>query len=468
MSQIRDKQKLLIINENMWRVMWKLSVPAILAMVLFGLNAFLDAVFVGQLINATALAAVSISYPLSQITFGLGSLIGIGAGTVLSIAIGAGDTSSQKKILGNITTLCFIIAAAFAIPSWFFAEEMVSLMGAEGELLRLGTEYFKATLPGAFFWILGLAINMLISGEGKLKEAAYMMAIGLIINIILNPIFISTFEMGVAGAAWATNIGMITYAIVGYWYFIRGKASFDTDIRYLGIDKKLSKSILSLGFPSLIMSLMGLIQALVVYNAINNYGTQSDVAFFAASHRTVLFLITPLFGLMRALQPVIGMNYGAGKMDRVESSYKTFSLAGFLIIFPFWLLMNIFPENSLSLMLPGYTYGPEEIWNFRVYTFVLPLLPLVFMGLTFFPSIERGKIASILALLRQLIFYIPVMLIIPMYFGIRGVFFGATVIDVIMTILIVHYVNKELKKIRQKEPEKKHEFTEDELLPKQV
>ena len=130
--------------------------------------------------------------------------------------------------------------------------------------------------------------------------------------------------------------------------------------------------------------------------------------------------------------------------------------------------MNIFPENSLSLMLPGYTYGPDEIWNFRVYTFVLPLLPLVFMGLTFFPSIERGKIASILALLRQLIFYIPVMLIIPMYFGIRGVFFGATVIDVIMTILIVYQVNKELKKIKQKETVIKQDFAEETLQPKQV
>ncbi len=431
----------------MWEVLWKLSLPAVLAMVLFGLNAFLDAVFVGQLVNSNALAALSLAYPLSQITFGLGSLVGVGAGTALSIALGANEESTLKRILGNLTLLSLIFSLLFAVPAWIFARELVSLMGATGELLEVGTIYFKATLPGAFFWIQGLAANMLIRGEGKLKEAAIMMAMGLIVNILLNPIFISVFDMGVAGAAWATNVGMFVYSIIGYLYFMRGKASFDTDWRYLGLDKGIVKSILSLGLPSLIMSLMGLIQALVVYNAINRYGTEGDVAFFAAANRIVLFLLTPLFGLMRALQPVIGMNYGAQQIGRVEKGYNTFSLAGTLIIFPFWLWMNLLPESALNLMLPGVILTAEDIWNFRVYTFVLPFMPLVFMGLTFFPSIERGKIASILSLMRQLVFYVPVMLIAPVYFGVRGVFFGSTAIDLVVTGLILLTVRSEFKKL---------------------
>ena len=447
MQNPRDKQKQLILNAGMWQVMWKLSLPAVLAMVLFGLNAFLDAVFVGQLVNANALAALSLSYPLSQITFGLGSLVGIGAGTALSIALGANEDGTLKKILGNLTFLSLGFSLLFAVPSWIFAEEMVALMGAKGELLELGTIYFKATLPGAFFWIQGLAYNMLIRGEGKLKEAAGMMAIGLVVNILLNPVFISWFDMGVAGAAWATNVGMLVYTLIGFRYFQKGRASFDTDPWYIGLDKKISKSILSLGFPSLIMSLMGLIQALVVYNAINNHGTDADVAFFAAANRIVLFLLTPLFGLMRALQPVIGMNYGANQIVRVEEGYKTFSLAGTLIILPFWLWMNILPESALSLMIPGQVFTSEDIWNFRIYAFVLPFLPLVFMGLTFFPSVERGKMASILSLMRQLVFYVPVMLIAPAYFGVRGVFFGSTAIDLIVTALIILTVRSEFRKL---------------------
>lgn len=447
MENPRDKQKRLILNSDMWQVMWKLSLPAVLAMVLFGLNSFLDAVFVGQLINSIALAALSLAYPLSQITFGLGSLVGVGAGTALSIALGANDIGSQRRILGNLTMLSLIFSLLFAIPAWFFAEEMVALMGAKGELLSLGTEYFKATLPGAFFWIQGLAINMLIRGEGKLKEAAYMMAIGLVVNIILNPIFISVFDWGVAGAAWASNVGMLVYTILGHVYFLRGKASFDTDVFYLGLDSKVARSILSLGLPSLIMSLMGLIQALVVYNAMNAYGTDDEVAFFAAANRIVLFLLTPLFGLMRALQPVIGMNYGAGQIDRVEGGYKTFSLTGLMLILPFWLWMNIKPESALNLMIPGLEYTSTDLWNFRVYIFVLPFLPTVFMGLTFLPAVERGKVASILSLLRQLIFYVPVMLIAPAFFGTLGVFFGATAIDLIMTLLIGLTVRKEFTKL---------------------
>jgi putative MATE family efflux protein len=456
-NNLRDKQKKLILEGRMWEVLWKLSLPAVLAMVLFGLNAFLDAVFVGQLVSSTALAALSLAYPLSQITFGLGSLIGVGAGTALSIALGANEESTLKRILGNLTLLSLLFSLVFAIPAWIYAKELVSLMGARGELLELGTVYFKATLPGAFFWIQGLATNMLIRGEGKLKEAAVMMAAGLLVNIILNPIFISLLDLGVAGAAWATNTGMLVYSIIGHVYFIRGKASFDTDWKYIGLDKPIVKSILSLGLPSLIMSLMGLIQALVVYNAMNKYGTDGDVAFFAAANRIVLFLLTPLFGLMRALQPVIGMNYGAQQIERVEKGYKTFSLAGTLIVLPFWIWMNILPESALNLMLPGVELSTEAIWNFRVYTFVLPFLPLVFMGLTFFPSVERGKIASILSLMRQLVFYVPVMLIAPLYFGVRGVFFGSTAIDLVVTGLIILTVRAEFKKLKNRTHRHHHE-----------
>ncbi|HAS47267.1 MAG TPA: MATE family efflux transporter [Microscillaceae bacterium] len=442
-----NNQKEFILKEDLTKVMWKLSLPAIAAMVLFGLNAFLDTVFVGQLINETALAGVALAYPLTSIMFGIGSLAGTGAASALSIALGANDATTQKKLLGNATLMMLVSTAIFAIPAYIFAESLIQMMGGKGAILQEGVRYFKVTLLGSFFWIYGLGLNFIIRGEGKMKQAAIMMIYGLALNIILNPIFIKVLGWGVEGAAWATNIGMILYCIIEYWYFVKGKASFEAQIQVIRYDKAVFRSIVSMGMPGFIMSLMGLVQAIVVFNALSNYGTERDLAFFAAANRLMLFLMTPLFGLMRAMQPVTGISFGAGNYDRVKRSFIVFSKTGFYIVAPFWLLLTLFPSGALHLVLPKMVFTASELFNFRVYMAVLPVLPVVFMALTFFPSINEGKYGSIIGLARQLVFYVPIMLILPRLFGIQWIYVGATLIDIILTLWVLAIVRQLFKKL---------------------
>lgn len=447
----KNQQKELILGENLQKVMWKLSLPAIAAMVLFGLNAFLDTVFVGQLINETALAGVALAYPWTGVMLGLGSLAGTGAASALSIALGANDTFTQRKLLGNATLLMFISSAVFVIPAYIFAEPLIQMMGGKGAILQEGTAYFRVTLLGAFFWIYGLGLNFIIRGEGKMKQAALMMIYGLVINIILNPIFIVVFKWGVMGAAWATNIGMIIYCIIGFNYFRKGKASFEANPYYIGYDKTVFKSMLSMGMPGFIMTMMGLLQAIVVFSALSNFGTERDLTFFAAANRIQLFLMTPLFGLMRALQPVAGISFGAKDFVRVRQSLVMFTKAGFYIIAPFWLLLTLFPEGSLHLILPDMKFTASDLFNFRVYMAVLPALPLVFMALTFFSAIDEGKYGSMIGLARQVVFYVPVMLLLPRFWGIEWIYFGATAIDVILTLWIFLIVRQLFRKLSQAE-----------------
>ncbi len=447
MAEIKNQQKELILNEDLTKVMWKLSWPAIAAMVLFGLNAFLDTVFVGQLIDETALAGVALAYPLTSIMFGIGSLAGTGAASALSIALGSNDVATQKKLLGNATFMMMVTTAIFAIPSYIFAKPLIQMMGGKGAILQEGVSYFRVTLIGSFFWIYGLGLNMVIRGEGKMKKAATMMVYGLVLNIILNPIFIEVLGWGVQGAAWATNIGMVLYCIVGFRYFSRGQASFDAQISTISYDKPIFNSILSMGMPGFIMSIMGLVQAIVVFNALSNFGTDRDLAFFAAANRLMLFLMTPLFGLMRAMQPVTGISFGAGDFTRVKRSLVVFSKTGFYIVTPFWLLLTLFPSGALHLVLPNMVFTAAELLNFRIYMAVLPALPLVFMALTFFPSINEGKYGSIIGLARQLVFYVPIMLVLPRLFGIQWVYLGATLIDIILTLWVLIVVRQLFKKL---------------------
>ena len=451
----KEKQKQMILSENMWRVMLKLSWPAIVAMVLYGLNTVFDAVFVGRYVGETALAGVSIAYPLSQMTLGIGSLIGVGAGSALSIALGANDKLTQKRILGNVNYLSLIISVAYGVLVWFFAEPLVKFMGGQGEALAIGTQYFKVTVLGSVFWVHGLACNMVVRAEGKMKSAALMMGIGLAVNLLANFILVGLLGFGAAGAAWGTNIGMLVYTILGLKYFSGQKSSFEAHPFQLHRDKKILKSIMSMGMSSLIMSVMSLVQAVVVFNALSGFGTTSDIAFYGATYRIFTLMLTPLFGLMRALQPVAGINYGAGNNERVIKSAKVFILSGVILMLPFWLALMIAPQGLLSTMLPDAVFGASDLLNFRVFMVLLPILPAVFMAMTFFPAINKGKVASVMGILRQLILYVPIMLILPKLCGVKWVYFGSMAIDVIISLVMIFIFIKTFKTLRKHEEARK-------------
>lgn len=448
----KEKQKQMILSENPWKVMFKMSWPAIIAMVLYGLNSVFDAIFVGNYVGETALAGVSLAYPLSQMTLGIGSLIGVGAGSALSIALGANDKNTQEKLLPNVNFLSIIISIVYGVAAWFLAETLVKFMGGQGEALRLGTQYFKITAIGSIFWVYGLSANMIVRAEGKMKSAAIMMGVGLAVNILANYIFIGLLGFGVMGAAWGTNIGMFVYTIFGLLYFSKGKVSFSASPFKINKDKKIIKSIMSMGMSSLIMSVMGLVQAIVVFKALSGIGTTSDLAFYGASYRIFTLMLTPLFGLMRALQPVVGINYGAGNNVRVIKSVKIFIISGILLLIPFWIPMMFAPQAILSTMIPDKIFDAASLLNFRVFMGLLPLLPIVFMAMTFFPSINKGKSASLIGLARQLVFYVPVMLILPRLFGIKWVYFGSAAIDVVITIMIIFMLTNEFRKLRKNNP----------------
>ena len=187
-GKIKENQKQFILTGNLWKVMVQLSWPAVIAMVLYGANTVLDAIFVGQFVGETAMAGVSLTYPLSQISVAFGSLLGVGAGSVLSIALGSQDKETQYKLLGCVNRLSLICTAIYMVVTLVFSKQLVAVMGGSGEALTLGNNYFRVTIFGAFFWVYGLAGNMIIRAEGKMKTAAWMMGAGLVVNAIADDV----------------------------------------------------------------------------------------------------------------------------------------------------------------------------------------------------------------------------------------------------------------------------------------
>ncbi|MGL5514045.1 MAG: MATE family efflux transporter, partial [Sporomusa sp.] len=429
-------------------VMISLSWPAIIAMFLYGSNAVVSAAFVGQFVGETALAGVSVAYPLTQISVGFGLLIGVGAGAVLSIAIGSKDKSTQERLLGAANCLTLLVTAGYMAFGLAFSSELIKIMGGVGEVLILGESYFKITVIGALFWIYGLAANMIVRSEGKMQAAAVMMGIGLAVDVLANYVLVAKLNFGVEGSAWATNIAMLVYTLLGLVYFGKGFSSFKTRVLSFYWDVKMVKSIMSLGMSSFISAVMALAQGVVIFNALAQYGTVPETAFYGVVYRLFIFALTPIFGIMQALKPVVGINYGAGQYERVIHSYKLFTLASILLALPFWVISMTSPTLILGLMLPDQVFSGTQLLYFRIYMAIMPLLAATFMAMSFFPSINKGQPAVMIGLARQLVLYVPVMMILPKMMGVSGSYFGSLAIDAIIVLWTVVMVKKEFSLLR--------------------
>jgi len=205
----RDPHASLILDGTPFLVLWRMAGPAVAMMLLFGLNSVLDAVYIGQLLGQQALAGVSLAFPVTQITLGLGSLAGIGGGVMLSIAIGRDDAATLRLLPGACIGIALAVSLLYAVLGAGLAKQLVGGMGARGALVPIAADYLRAHALGGFAAITGLSLNMLLRGEGKMGLAAKYMAAGLCANLLLTPLFFAVFDWGVAGAAWATNLGAL-------------------------------------------------------------------------------------------------------------------------------------------------------------------------------------------------------------------------------------------------------------------
>ncbi|WP_020589593.1 MATE family efflux transporter [Desulfobacter curvatus] len=420
---------------NLRKVMWRLSIPSILGMVLFGINQLIDGIFVGTFVGELALGGVSLSLPLAQMFLGLGSMVGGGAASLLSIALGSKDVEMQHKVLPIMNTVSVLITAMTMLVGLLFSGGLVRMMGGTGALFDFGNAYLRVIVIGAILPIWGLGCNLVIRGEGKMKTAMIMMGIGLATNIVLNYVFIVLLNWGVIGAAWATNAGMLVVCVLGLSYFASDRPSFSTRVWALGFDGKVLMRLVVLGLPSLIMQVMMVIMMLTVYRLIARHGGDADIAFIGAAFRIYFVASLPVIGMMRALQPIVGINFGADLFDRVQDSVRTFWIAMTGILGGMWIVVLIFAVPILSTMLPNRIFSDAELQNFRLFMTALPVLPLSFIAITYFPSVGNGRAANILALARQVVLFIPAAIVCASIWKVNGVYYALFGTDFIISIV---------------------------------
>ncbi|MBN3958497.1 MATE family efflux transporter [Nostoc sp. NMS8] len=445
-SQVRNE----ILQGNLFKLMFKLSAPGILVTLLINMNAFIDALFAGQFLGETAIAGISLALPLTAIMNGFAYLVGTGSASILSRAIGAGDIKTQSKIFGNLIIVGIFISSFITVIGYSYSEELIKLMGGDGKVAFAGSEYFKTYILGSVFYILAVASNQLIKSEGKVRLAMSFAGIYVIVNIILNPIFVIVFHWGIQGIAFATVTAMIVFCIINLTYFLSGKSSIPVNPKKLVLAINLLPGILSVGISALLGSIMDLVQSFIVFKSLSYYGTNHDIAFYGATLRLTSLAFIPLDGFVSALQPVIGINYGAGNYDRLKKSYFTFIIWVTALAVLFWLPMQLSPTTFLSWLLPNSTFTNNDLLNFRILTLLIPTMAFIPFGSVFFQSIGKGKTVSIIIILNSVIFFIPSIVILSKYLGVSGVYYGMALTNILLLITAILLTFMEFQKMNMK------------------
>ena len=273
-----------LLTKNPFSLMLELSIPAILGMVVVGLYNMMDSIFIGQMVGAAQMGAVSVSYPFTLINAGSAAMLGVGSASVLSRAIGKKDEGTIKKIMGNLVAMVILLSVIYTIIGMVFTRQLLSLAGASDNILNYAEKYLRIVFAGSLFVNFFQSANMVIRGEGQLKKAMSIIASGAILNIILDPIFITILKpygMGIEAAAFATILSQFVQAVITLWYF--RKKSPNVKIGRIRIDGELLPQVLSVGVSALLMQILTLVQQTVIYRVAANYGGETS-QFFWVQH----------------------------------------------------------------------------------------------------------------------------------------------------------------------------------------
>lgn len=452
MTQKQDSRSNLL-EGNIFKTMLSLSIPAILGMVVIGLYNFMDAVFVGRMVGPEAMTAVKVSYPFTLLNSGIATLIGTGSASVLSRAVGKKDQGTINQIMGNLIALIVLLSLIITAVGECFTTGLLSLSGAKGDILSQAERYLKVVFVGSLFVNFAQSANMVMRGEGKLKIAMGIMAAGALLNIALDPLLISLMgkENGILGAAWATVISQVLQAVFTLWYF--RKKSENVRINKVKIHGNLVGPVLSVGVSAMLMQVMTMVQQTVMYNTVERWGGGSWQTILGACLSLQSFAFIPLWGISQGFQPAVGTNFGAKQYDRVRSFTKVFMIAATALALVFYLPIMLAPKAMLGMFITDEAICSQGAPMLRVLFATYISYGVLILAITFFQAIGKAAAASAMALLRQVLLFLPLVVLLPTVFTVpvQGVFYAQMFTDLIVLLIGIVLLAKAFANIRKEE-----------------
>ena len=412
------------------------AIPSVISQIISSVYNICDRIFIGQGVGALAIAGLAITMPIMNIIHAFGALIGVGAGARMSIVLGKKDNNWAENILGNSLIFTIILSGTVMLFSYLFLDKILVLFGATEATVSYAREYMVIVLPGMFLTTMAFNLTSLMRTSGYPLKSMFTLGGGAVLNIILDALFIFGFDLGIAGAAWATTISMAVTSLLSILHFMR-KDSFIRFKRH-GFKPKgyIFKNIFMIGMSPFLMNVGAAGVVAILNSQLIRYGGDLAVGAYGIANSYMNLIVLLILGVCMGMQVIAGYNYGAGHPDRLK---KVFSLT-MLVCVSIGMLSSIFGCSMPRLISKAFTNDNTLLDILEVglplLSVMSPLIAFTIVNSNFFQSIDKPWIAIITSLSRQVIFLIPLMFVVPLLFenvgfkGINGVFAACTLSDV--------------------------------------
>ena len=436
-------------TEKIGKLLKQYALPAIIAQTASSLYNMVDSIFIGQGVGPLAISGLAVTFPLMNLSTAFGTLVGAGAATMLSVLLGQKNYKAANKVLGNVVTLNTIIGLAFMAVALIFIDPILYFFGASENTLPYAKEYITIILIGNVITHLYFGLNAAMRSSGNPKKAMGLTIFTVVFNTILDPIFIFAFDMGIAGAAWATVIAQTVAMFVVIHHFNDKTRPFHFEKGIFRLDMRVAKDSLSIGMGPFLMNAAACLVTLFINQQLRKYSGDLGIGAYGICNRFVFMFAMICMGLNQGMQPIAGYNYGARQYSRVkEVFWKTAKLA--MVMTTICFIFGMFlPKAAVGI----FTHD-EELMNLsakalRIMTLVFPIVGFQMIATNFFQSLGMVKKSVILSLSRQILFLLPLLYALPMWFESNGVWMSFPISDALATLLTIFMLGRLFKKFSQ-------------------
>ncbi|WP_315515806.1 MATE family efflux transporter [Hoylesella shahii] len=431
------------------QLLMRYAVPAIIAMTASSLYNMVDSIFIGQGVGAMAISGLAITFPLMNLSTAFGAGVGVGASSLLSVKLGQKDYGAAQNILGNTVMLNIITGISFSIISLLFLEPILMFFGASAQTLPYAKDYMEIILCGNVITHLYFGLNALQRAAGKPQLSMYMTIFTVILNAILDPIFIWPLGLGIRGAAYATVLSQL-FALIWQVVMFSNKAEFIHFKRGIyRLKSQLVKNIIGIGMSPFSMNVCACFVVIIINNSLVDHGGDMAVGAYGIINRIAFIFVMITIGVNQGMQPIAGYNYGAMKFDRMMRVLKYAVICGTCVTTVGFIVGQFFPEQCVRLFTSDETLISLSVHAMRLTTVSFPIIGFQMVVANFFQSIGKAKVSVFLSLSRQLVFLIPMLLILPTLYGVDGVWYSMPVADTIsalVTAIIMYLFMRKINK----------------------
>ena len=417
------------------QLLMRYAIPAIIAMTASSLYNMVDSIFIGQGVGALAISGLAITFPLMNLSTAFGAGVGVGASSLLSVKLGQKDYEAAQNILGNTVVLNVITGVCFSIITLLFLDPILMFFGASAQTLPYAKDYMEIILLGNVVTHLYFGLNALQRAAGKPQLSMYMTIFTVIVNAILDPIFIWPLGLGIRGAAYATVLSQLL-ALIWQLVMFSNKAEFIHFKRGIyRLRSRLVKNILAIGMSPFSMNVCACFVVIIINNSLVTHGGDMAVGAYGIINRIAFIFVMITIGVNQGMQPIAGYNYGAMKFDRMMRVLKYAVIGGTCITTTGFIVGEVFPEQCVRLFTTDQTLIDLSVHAMRITMVTFPIIGYQMVIANFFQSIGKAKVSIFLSLSRQLLFLIPMLLVLPSLYGVDGVWYSMPVADTISSVV---------------------------------